>query len=96
MAYTRCAFPRFNRVKKKLPAPLRAEVDTQVDLICASPRVGEQKRGDLSEVFVHKFRLAGQLYLIAYLVDEAKKIVTLLALGGHENLYRDLKRYLAS
>jgi hypothetical protein len=42
------------------------------------------------------FRLARQLYLIAYLLDEASETVTLLALGGHENFYRDLKRYLAS
>ena len=45
---------------------------------------------------VHQFRLAGQLYLMAYLVDERDKAVTLLALGGHENFYRGLKRYLAA
>ena len=27
-------------------------------------------------------------------VDEQEEIVTLLALGGHENFYRDLKQYL--
>jgi len=47
-------------------------------------------------VFVHKFRLAGQLYLIAYLVDDDAQEITLLALGGRENFYRDLKQYLKS
>lgn len=95
MAYGRCVYPKFNRVKKKLPSPLSAEVDRQVDRICVNPHEGEEKRGDLSGVLIHKFRLAGQLYMIAYLVDHAEKTVTLLALGGHESFYRDLKRYMA-
>ena len=94
VAFTSCAFPKFNRTKKKLPAALRSEVDRQVELICANPQTGEQKRSDLSGVFVHKFRLAGQLHLLAYLIDEQRETVTLLALGGHENFYRDLKHYL--
>jgi len=96
VAYTPRAFPKFNQTAKKLPASLRAEVDKQVDVICANPLAGEHKRSDLRGVFVHKFRLAGQLYLMAYLVDEAEEAVTFLALGGHENFYRDLKRYLAT
>jgi hypothetical protein len=71
-------------------------MERQVDIICASPLAGEAQRSDLRDVFVHKFRLAGQLYLMAYLVDERGETITLLALGGHENFYRDLKRYLAA
>jgi len=94
VAFTCRAFPKFNRTKKKLPATLRTEVDRQVDVICSNPLAGEPKRSDLDGVFVHKFRLGGQLYLLAYLIDEPGQIVTLLALGGHENFYRDLKRYM--
>ena len=50
--------------------------------------------GDPRGVFVHKFRLADQIYLLAYWPDAPAKTVTLLALGGHENFYRDLKAYL--
>ena len=96
MAYTIDAFPKFNRTKKKLPVALRNEVDRQINLISANPKAGEQKASDLRGVFVHKFRLANQLYLLAYLIDERKETVTLLALGGHENFYRDLKQYLKS
>jgi len=94
VAYTTCAFPKFNRTKKKLPAALRSEVDRQVALIRAHPLAGEQKRSDLRGVFVHKFRLAGHLHLLAYLVDAQAETITLLALGGRENFYRDLKHYL--
>lgn len=96
MTYTPQAFPKFNRTAKKLPTALRVEVERQVDIICANPLAGEQKTGDLVGIRVHGFRLAGQLYLIAYLVNDAERTVTLLALGGHENFYRDLKRYLGS
>ncbi|MDD5219978.1 MAG: type II toxin-antitoxin system RelE/ParE family toxin [Candidatus Bipolaricaulis sp.] len=95
MTYTPQAFPKFNRTAKKLPKALRAEIDRQVDVICRDPLVGEAKIGDLAGVRVHKFRLAGQVHLLAYLVNDVEKTVTILALGGHENFYRDLKRYLA-
>ena len=94
MAYTPVSVRNFYRIRKRLPFALRTEVDRQVALICENPLAGEQKRSDLSGVFVHKFRLAGQLYLLAYWIDEVEEVVTLLALGGHENFYRDLKRYL--
>ena len=94
MSFTARAHPKFNRTRKKLPPALRAEVNRQVQRICRTPGIGERKRQDLSGVLVHKFRLAGQLYLLAYLVDEEEEVVTLLALGGHENFYCDLKRYL--
>ena len=96
MSFTARAYPKFNRTKKKLPPALKAEVNRQVQMICRTPGIGVKKRQDLSGVLVHKFRLAGQLYLLAYLVDEEEEVVTLLALGGRENFYRDLKQYLKS
>jgi mRNA-degrading endonuclease RelE of RelBE toxin-antitoxin system len=94
MSYIPKAYPKFKRVKKKLPEPLRLEIDRQVDLICENPLLGEPKRGDLKGVRVHKFRYLREEYLLAYQVDHKAKAVILLAIGGHENFYRDLKRYL--
>ena len=94
MPYTAVSVRNFDRIKKKLPSALRAEIDKQVEAICRDPSLGEQKRRDLRGVFVHEFRLAGQLYLLAYWDDEQEKTVTLLALGGHENFYCDLKQYV--
>ncbi|HAZ29982.1 TPA: addiction module toxin RelE [Candidatus Acetothermia bacterium] len=90
------AYPKFNRIKKKLPPSLRHEIDRQVVAICDDPTIGEAKTGDLQGVRVHKFSYLGQLYLLAYTVDERKKAVYLLSIGGHENFYRDLKHYLKS
>jgi len=94
MPYTPVSVRNFDRIRKRLPFALRTEVDRQVRVICEEPTLGERKRSDLSGVFVHKFRLAGQPYLLAYWIDEVEEVVTLLALGGRENFYRDLKQYL--
>ena len=96
MPFTPLAVRNFTSVKKKLPPALRAEIDGQVDLICEDPSIGEQKVGDLQRVWVHKFSYLGQRYLLAYCIDEATMTIALLAIGGHENFYRDLKKYLKS
>jgi len=92
--YTPQVVRNFQNVKKKLPPTLREEVDRQVDKICEDPSIGTQKAGDLKRVWVHKFSFVGQQYLLAYAYDEDMMKLTLLALGGHENFYRDLKKYL--
>ena len=52
------------------------------------------KKGDLKGVFVHKFKLKTNLYLLAY--RKAVKDLELVMVGSHENYYRDLKSYLKS
>jgi mRNA-degrading endonuclease RelE of RelBE toxin-antitoxin system len=86
----------FHNVKKKLPPALRNEVDRQVELLCQDPGIGTQKTGDLKRVWVQEFNMLGRQYLLGYTFDEETMTLTLLALGGHENFYRDLKRYLKS
>ena len=53
-------------------------------------RCGEEKRGDLAGVRVYKFRVQDQQFLLAYEFDTDN--LSLLALGIHENFYRDLKK----
>ena len=96
LPYKLFAVPKFKRIKKKLPSPLRTELDRQVRIICSNPRVGEAKTGDLQGVRVHKFNFLGQLYLLAYCVVESEGAIYFLAVGGHENFYRDLKKYFKS
>jgi hypothetical protein len=96
LPYTPESARNFDSTKKKLPPALRTEIDSQVDRICEDPLIGQQKTGDLHRVWVHKFSLLGQLYLLAYAIDETRRVTTLLAIGGHQNFYRDLKKYLKS
>jgi len=92
--YTAQAVRNFINTKKKLPRTFRTEIDRQVDLVCMDPSIGRQKAGDLHRVWVHRFNLLEQQYLLAYSIDENAMVVTFLAIGGHKNFYRDLKNYL--
>ncbi|MEK9720770.1 MAG: type II toxin-antitoxin system RelE/ParE family toxin [Quisquiliibacterium sp.] len=83
---------RFARAYKKLHDKVARDVDTATDFVAADPSAGERKKGDLANLFVYKFRSGAQLYLLAYTVDDAVRLVYLEALGRHENFYRDLKR----
>ncbi|MBU0801066.1 MAG: type II toxin-antitoxin system RelE/ParE family toxin, partial [Alphaproteobacteria bacterium] len=54
--------------------------------------IGEAKVGDLAGVSVYKFKMTGQLTLLAYSYAGETITLTLLAVGPHENFYRDLKK----
>jgi len=72
--------------------PEKDALDAEVKKIAENPTIGEEKKGDLRGVFVHKFKLKTTLYLLAY-----RKIgddLELVMIGPHENYYRDLKQYL--
>ena len=81
----------FARQKKKLRKNQIIELDKAVKEIITNPNIGEQKKGDLIDIWVYKFRVGKHLYLLAYKWDKESRI--LIALGTHENFYRDLKRY---
>lgn len=81
----------FERVVKKLHPNQKRDLDAAVQAILKSPECGEQKKGDLRDIRVYKFRMNNQLTLLAYLFDAATQTVTALAVGTHENFYRALK-----
>ncbi len=83
---------RFARAYKKLHNNLVEDVDRAIFEIAEDPDIGERKKGDLSELWVHKFRINGQVWLLGYTRDDGVELVYLEALGSHENFYRDLKR----
>jgi len=83
--------PTFKKAVKRLHKQQKRELDEAVRTIVANPVIGEAKVGDLAGVRVHKFRMNRQLVLLAYELLEAEDVIKLLALGSHENFYRDLK-----
>nr|VFJ47592.1 MAG: ParE-like toxin of type II toxin-antitoxin system [Candidatus Kentron sp. FM]VFJ48710.1 MAG: ParE-like toxin of type II toxin-antitoxin system [Candidatus Kentron sp. FM]VFK07588.1 MAG: ParE-like toxin of type II toxin-antitoxin system [Candidatus Kentron sp. FM] len=84
--------PTFRRAYKKLPEKQRAEIDHAIRALMENPALGEMKIADLAGIRVHKFKMNRQLTLLAYTFKE--QTPTLLALGQHENFYRNLKRLL--
>lgn len=82
----------FSRQKKKLQKKQIRVLDEEIKKLVEDPKIGEQKKGDLKEVWVHKFKIGSQLFLLAY--EWNSKTRCLIAIHAHENFYRDLKRYL--
>lgn len=82
----------FARQIKKLHKNQKQDLDKTVCLILENPALGDMKKGDLLGIQVYKFSMTGQLTLLAYEFFENQLQLYLLALGSHENFYRDLKR----
>jgi hypothetical protein len=82
--------PAFKRAYKKLYANEKSSVNDAIRSIIQDPMIGEEKKGDLAGVFVCKFKIHHQEILLAYEWNPRERL--LLALGVHENFYRDLKK----
>ncbi|MEZ7918885.1 MAG: type II toxin-antitoxin system RelE/ParE family toxin [Akkermansiaceae bacterium] len=82
----------FRKAVKKLHKNQKMDLDHAVKEIIGAPDIGEAKLGDLAGISVYKFKMVKQLTLLAYKYEDETVILTLLALGTHENFYRDLKR----
>ena len=80
----------FKRQAKKLFGHHKQKLDDQVKAIVKDPTIGKRKRGDLSGVFFHKFKIKKDLFLLAYTFDPETR--TLIMIGSHENFYRNLKK----
>lgn len=73
------------------PNMLAATHET-IAAIARDSTLGQEKKSNLEFFFVYKYRVLNVQYLLAYLVDEEAKEIALVAVGTHENFYRDLKR----
>lgn len=82
----------FGKQKKKLHSKQIKSLDQAVKKIATNPTVGILKKGDLQGIRIYKFKITNQEYLLAY--TESREQIILLALGTHENFYRDLKKIL--
>jgi mRNA interferase RelE/StbE len=82
----------FEKKAKKMSKSEKDSLDREIKRIAEDPGIGEEKKGDLRGVFVHKFKLKTTQFLLAYRrVDNDLEFVMF---GPHENYYRDLKQYL--
>lgn len=92
---TLSATPSFNRAAKKLHPRDKKVLDVAIKAILENPHIGDEKKGDLSGVFVFKFKLNHRDTLLAYELRPHKSApaeAMLLAVGPHENFYSSLKR----
>lgn len=82
---------RFTKALKKLSESQLKFVEDEIDKIIETPEIGEVKKGDLSHLRVHKFKIDSQLFLLGYSWIDRKIEIYLLHLGTHENFYQKMK-----
>lgn len=82
---------RFKKALSKLPETQLKIVEDEVDRIIDDPEMGEQKKGDLAHLRVHKFKVDNQQALLGYSWFEGQFELHLLRLGSHENFYQKMK-----
>ena len=84
----------FRRQKKRLHKNQVQDLDKAVRTVANDPKIGVEKKGDLKGVWVYKFKMVKQEYLLAYEWDA--RYLWLVAIDVHESFYRDLKKWLRS
>ena len=82
----------FERKVRKFSKQDKLALDKQIQTIAENPSFGEEKKGDLRGVYVHKFKIKRIQYLLSYRL--IRDDLELIMIGPHENYYRDLKNYL--
>ncbi len=84
--------PTFKKAVKKLHTNQKKDLDKSINALMKNPLLGAQKKGDFSFLRVHKFTMVKQLTLLGYSHERGTLILELIALGSHENFYRDVKK----
>ncbi len=84
--------PTFKKAVKKLHKNQKADLDEAIKELMIDPLLGEQKKGDLAFLRVYKFSMVNQLTLLGYSYEDGTVTLELMALGSHENFYRDVKK----
>ena len=82
----------FGKKVKRFKLKEKQGLDKAVREIIEDPSIGTERKGDLKGIFVHKFKISKNVFLLTYrvIVDN----IELIIIGLHENYYRDLKSYL--
>jgi mRNA-degrading endonuclease RelE of RelBE toxin-antitoxin system len=82
----------FENKIKKFSKHEKEVLDNEIKKIIENPFAGEEKKGDLRGVYIHKFKIKTIQHLLSYrMINDG---LELIMIGPHENYYRDLKSYL--
>ncbi len=83
--------PQFKKAYKRLHKNQQHDLEPAILAILGAPDIGVLKIGDLAGARVYKFRMVNQLMLLAYRLSYEGTELELIAVGPHENFYRDIK-----
>lgn len=81
--------PTFKKAFKRLSDKQKDLVDDEIEKIIDDPEIGERKKGDLSHLWVHKFKMEGHQVLLGYSWNQYGLVITLMNIAPHENFYQE-------
>ncbi len=73
--------PAFKKSYKKLPDSYKSTVNEAIRTISSNPTIGEAKKGDLAGVYVYKFKIHQQYFLLAYEWDPSLRLLLVIGQG---------------
>jgi hypothetical protein len=79
--------PLFTWTVKRYHKDDKKILDSEIRNILDNPLIGQAKKGYLLNIYVHKFKIKNQQYLLFYHLS--KDLLDLITIGPHENYYRD-------
>jgi len=82
----------FEKKVKKISKNDKEELDNAIYAVIKSPEIGTEKKGDLVKIFVYKYKVKNQQYLLAYRFTGVD--LELVKIDVHQNFYRDLKKQI--
>ena len=77
----------FARKVKRFHHNQKLTLDKVILKIAEDSKIGNEKKGDLKGIFVYKFKIKQQQYLLSY--RKKGKDLELINICAHENYYRD-------
>jgi mRNA-degrading endonuclease RelE of RelBE toxin-antitoxin system len=86
----------FKKAYKRLSQNQQDLVDDEIDKIIENPDLGTRKKGNLSHLWVHKFKMNSAEVLLGYSWNEGALVITLMNVGPHENFYEEAKKRRAA
>lgn len=87
--------PAAKFIKKLKDKKLKELYQKAIDEICKDYTVGQEKTGDLSDIYGYDIYYNKTNYELAYTVERVgEEIIVVIMAGTRENFYDQLKRYL--
>lgn len=76
--------PLFARKAKKFHKNEKLKLDIIIKDLVKDPKSGQEKKGDLRGIYIHKFKMGTIEYLLAYRIRE--ELSELITIGTHAEL----------
>ena len=87
--------PKVKKDLRKIDKSVESEVrDLHIPKILRDPYIADDLTGGLAGIRSYHFKKEKVQYRIAYIIDDAQKIINILMIGKRESFYEILRRRL--